>query len=104
MLVRWTHRAANDLTNICDYTEKRFGAAQARRTALTIYDAADSLRDMSRRGRIGRKEGTRELPISGLPFLAIYRVGKKRSRSSASCTVRNNGREDFTDTVPYIAN
>jgi ParE toxin of type II toxin-antitoxin system, parDE len=38
MLVRWTETAANDLTHICDYTEEHFGPAQARRTAIAIYD------------------------------------------------------------------
>ena len=46
MLVRWTKPAADDLLHICDYTEARFGAAQARRLALAICDAADSLASM----------------------------------------------------------
>ena len=77
MLVRWTTPAADDLTNICDYTEDRFGAAQARRAAIAIYDAADFLKDMPHRGRSGRKQGTRELIVSGFPFIVIYRVGKE---------------------------
>ena len=77
MLVRWTSPAADDLTNICDYTEDRFGAAQARHAAVAIYDAADSLKDMPHRGRSGRKPGTRELIVSGFPFIVIYRVGKE---------------------------
>ena len=47
MLVRWTKPAADDLSHICDYTEERFGAAQARRVALAIYGsktAADAAR------------------------------------------------------------
>ncbi|MBI4906806.1 MAG: type II toxin-antitoxin system RelE/ParE family toxin [Acidobacteria bacterium] len=77
MLVRWTSPAADDLTRICDYTEERFGAAQARRAAMAIYDAADSLTDMPHRGRTGRKPGTRELTVFGLPFVVIYRVGSE---------------------------
>lgn len=34
MLVRWTKPATDGLRHICDYTEERFGSAQARRTAL----------------------------------------------------------------------
>ena len=48
--------------------------AQARRTALAIYEAADSLIMLPGRGRPGRKPNTRELVISGLPFVIIYRV------------------------------
>ena len=77
MIVRWTKPAAEDLNHICEYTEKRFGAAQARRTAMVIYDSADTLKDMPLRGRAGRKPGTRELALSGLPFVIVYRAGKE---------------------------
>ncbi len=76
MIIRWTKPSAADLTHICDYMEKRFGAAQARRAAMAVYDVADSLKDMPLLGRSGRKPGTRELTVSGFPFLIIYRVGK----------------------------
>jgi plasmid stabilization system protein ParE len=74
MLVRWTKPAADDLTHISDYTQEHFGPAQARRTALAIYEAADSLTTLPSRGRPGRKPNTRELVISGLPFVIIYRI------------------------------
>ena len=77
MLVRWTQPAANDLLHICDYTAERFGAAQARRVADAIYESAASLQDMPNRGRKGRKPDTREMLISGLPFVIIYRVGQE---------------------------
>jgi toxin ParE1/3/4 len=77
MIVRWTKPAADDLAHICDYTESRFGAAQARRAALAIYEAADGLKDMPNRGRPGRKVGTREITVAGLPFLVIYSTGKQ---------------------------
>jgi plasmid stabilization system protein ParE len=66
-----------DLAQICDYTKNRLGAVQAQRAALAIYEAADSLKDMPNRGRGGRKPGTRETPVGGLPFVIIYRVGKE---------------------------
>ena len=74
MLVRWTMLAADDLANICDYTQERFGPAQARRAALAIYDGADSLKTHPNRGRPGRKPNTCELIIPGLPFLIVYRI------------------------------
>lgn len=46
MLIRWTTPAAIDLAHICDYTENRFGATQARRAALLLYEAANALKDM----------------------------------------------------------
>jgi plasmid stabilization system protein ParE len=74
MLVRWTQPAADDLLHICDYTAEHFGAAQARRVADAIYETAASLQEMPNRGRKGRKRDTREMLISGLPFVIIYRV------------------------------
>lgn len=77
MVVRWTKPAVDDLTQICDYTQERFGPEQARRVALVIHHAADSLKDMPHRGRVGRKPGTREFTLSDLPFLVIYRLGRE---------------------------
>ena len=74
MLIRWTKPAADDFTRICDYTEEHFGPEQAHRTAEGIYDSAESLNTMPNRGRLGRKPNTRELVISGLPYLIVYRV------------------------------
>lgn len=74
MIVRWTNAAADDLVHICDYTESRFGAAQARRAALAIYEGAEGLEDMPNRGRTGRKPGTREITVIGLPFVIFSRV------------------------------
>ena len=74
MSIRWTKSAADDLTRICSFTSERFSPAQARSVALAIYDAAESLSALPSRGRSGRKPGTRELVIAGLPFLIIYRI------------------------------
>ncbi len=77
MLIRWTKPAADDLRNICDYTERRFGAAQARPAALAIYAAAESLANMPNRGRKGRRANTRELNVIGFPFVIIYRIRRE---------------------------
>lgn len=77
MILRWTPPAAGDLAHISDYTETRFGAAQARRAAMAVYEAVNSLMEMPERGRKGRRRGTRELTVMGLPFVIIYRIGKE---------------------------
>ena len=74
MVVRWTRPAAADLTHICDYTEQRFGVAQARRVAVAVCEAVESLGAQPSRGRRGRKAGTRELILPGFPFLIVYRL------------------------------
>lgn len=75
MRIRWTEPVARDLTNICDYTEDHDGPEAARRVALRIYEGLSTLTQFPRRGRPGRSPGTRELIFTGLPFLAVYRVG-----------------------------
>jgi plasmid stabilization system protein ParE len=77
MRIRWTEPAARDLTNICDYAEEHDGPEAARRTALRIYEGLGALVQFPRRGRPGRKSGTRKLVFPGLPFLAVYRVGEE---------------------------
>jgi toxin ParE1/3/4 len=72
--MRWTEPAAADLTGICDHIEEHSGAERARRVALAVYESADSLGRFPQRGRRGRKPGTRELVMAGLPYLVIYRI------------------------------
>jgi toxin ParE1/3/4 len=43
--------------------------------AVRVYETVGTLLQFPHLGRSGRKQGTRELVLSGLPFLAIYRVG-----------------------------
>ena len=74
MRIRWTEPAAHDLTQICDYIERQNSTAVARRVALSIFDQIGMLGKFPGMGRPGRKPGTRELVISRLPYLAIYRV------------------------------
>jgi addiction module RelE/StbE family toxin len=73
MRVRWTTDAAEDLEQICDYIARdRPGAA--RRVADDITKAVGGLSTFPNRGRLGRVEGTRELILAPLPFIAVYEV------------------------------
>ncbi len=76
MRIRWTLPAAGDLTQICDYVEKRGSPMAARRVALSIYEGIGLLGKFPMHGRTGRSPNTRELVLAGLPYLAVYRVGK----------------------------
>ncbi len=76
MRVRWTEASARDLTAICDYIQTHSGAETARKVALRLYERVSSLSQFPHVGRPGKKNGTRELVMHGLPFLAIYRVDK----------------------------
>ena len=72
--VRWTQPAARDLTNICDYIKEHESAEAARRVALALFKAVSSLDRFPRRARPGRKAGTRELVLPGLPYLVVFRI------------------------------
>jgi toxin ParE1/3/4 len=74
MRLRWTQPAARDFTHICDYTRERDGPTAARRVALAIYEGVSSLTHFPQRGRPGRRLNTRELVLSGLPFVVVYRI------------------------------
>ena len=72
MRIRWTEVAAQDLTSICDYIKEHDGPERARKVAVRIYEGIGSLKQFPRLGRPGRKQGTREIVFSGLPFFAVY--------------------------------
>ena len=73
MELRWTQEAAADLEHITDYL---FQNAPERAAELVrgIYDAPAALPTFPYRGRAGKKEGTRELVISSLPYIVVYQV------------------------------
>ena len=74
MRIRWTEPASRDLTQICDYLSKVDSGATARRVAILIYERVHTLTEFPELGRPGRKAGTRELIVTGLPNLTIYRL------------------------------
>ena len=74
MRIRWTEPASRDLIQICDFLSNEDSRATARRIAISNHERIDSLADFPSLGRPGRKAGTRELIVTGLPYLAIYRL------------------------------
>jgi toxin ParE1/3/4 len=75
MQLRWSPAAAEDLFRIVEYIRQE-NAPAAQRIAKTIYESAGSLKSFPNKGRKGRVEGTRELPLPPLPFVVVYRVRK----------------------------
>jgi toxin ParE1/3/4 len=73
MQIRWSAEAAQDLSLIVEYIHKE-NALAAQRVANTIYENVGSLGSFTYRGRQGRVQGTRELPVASLPFIVVYRV------------------------------
>jgi toxin ParE1/3/4 len=73
MRVRWTLAAAADLQHISDYL-KLWNSRYRQPTVRKVHAAIESLRKSPLRGRVGREEGTRELVLHPLPYIALYRV------------------------------
>jgi toxin ParE1/3/4 len=73
MEVRWSPEAADDLERIVRYIQ-RDNLEVARKVASMIVDAVGALSTFPERGRAGRIGGTRELVVTSLPWIAVYRV------------------------------
>ena len=73
MQVRWTAPAAQDLQEIARYIRKDNPSA-ARAIAKALFDAGNGLDGFPYKGRVGRIAGTRELVLSGSPYIIVYEV------------------------------
>lgn len=73
MQIRWLAAAVDDLIAIADYIA-RDNPKAARSVAGRIKNSVNSLEKHQGLGRFGREEGTRELVVSGLPYIIPYRV------------------------------
>ncbi len=75
--LKWLRLALRDLDEIASYIAKDNPTA-AQKVVQRVYKVAQNLRDHPAMGRLGRVPGTRELAISGLPFILVYRVKGRR--------------------------
>lgn len=73
MELRWTEKAANDLEQITDYLFEKT-PEHAPELVRSIYAAPAALLTFPRRGRAGKKVGTRELVLTPLPYILVYRI------------------------------
>lgn len=71
MKVRWTRRAEADLVAQCDHIARE-DPALAERIGSEVLARVGGLADHPYRGRSGRVDGTRELALPGLPWIAVY--------------------------------
>ena len=65
--IRWAPAAADDLEEIRSYLREHHPSL-AQPTIRKLYDVARSLKRFPNRGRIGHKEGTRELIVASMPL------------------------------------
>jgi len=73
MRIRWTVPAADDLGSIKTYLQQHYPQF-AEPTVRTIYQRIRSLKTTPHRGRPGHRSGTRELPLTPLPYVVVYAV------------------------------
>jgi toxin ParE1/3/4 len=73
MQLRWSEEAAEDLERITLYLFEET-PQHAPDLVRAIYNAPSALLTLPYRGRPGKKEGTRELVLSPLPYLVVYRI------------------------------
>jgi addiction module RelE/StbE family toxin len=71
--VKWTSRARRDLSSVEAYIAQDNPTA-AIDTVLKIIAATETLAGFADTGRPGRVPDTRELVITGLPYIIPYRV------------------------------
>jgi len=73
MRLRWTVPAAEDLENIKNYFDRHYPHF-SEPTVRAIYKRTKSLKTMPNIGRPGHLSGTRELPLTPLPYVIVYAV------------------------------
>ena len=78
MIIAWSPEAIDDLAALRDFISQDNPVA-ALRVALDIIRVIEGLLpDHPHMGRAGRVPGTRELVISGTPYIVPYRVRQNR--------------------------
>jgi toxin ParE1/3/4 len=73
MDIRWTPEASSNLENISIRIAEDNPEA-ALKTVRIVFQRIEQFVTFPHRGRIGPEEGTRELVLSPLPYIAVYRV------------------------------
>lgn len=73
MRIAWSASAFSDRDVIFDYIEADNPAAAARVDSV-IEAQAEPLTEFSEMGRKGRMDDTRELVVTGLPYVIVYRI------------------------------
>ncbi|HWZ43548.1 MAG TPA: type II toxin-antitoxin system RelE/ParE family toxin [Candidatus Saccharimonadales bacterium] len=73
MRVKWLTTALRNLDIEAEFIARDNPAAAARVVA-SIRDSVESLTSFPAMGRAGRVPGTRELVVSGTPYIVPYRV------------------------------
>lgn len=74
MTVEWSDPAIGDLEQIYEYLALSGGQELAKSIVERIFYAVEQLATFPQSGRPGRIHRTRELVISGTPYIAAYTI------------------------------
>jgi toxin ParE1/3/4 len=77
MAIVWTTAARRDVNEIWDFIEVRNPDA-AELVSSEILRAVEGLLQFPKRGKPGRVKETRELVVSGLPYVVVYFLADER--------------------------
>ncbi len=77
-MIEWTEQAIRQLDQAHDFIALNNSEAIAARVVMKIVSGVQQLAAFPMSGRTGRVRGTRELVISGTPFIAAYAVAKAK--------------------------
>jgi len=95
MFLEWSVFAVADREAIFEYIE-----ADSPRAAIAVDDrvreCVEGLAQFPELGRLGRVEGTRELVVSGTPYIAAYRIVNDLVRILRVL----HGAQQWPDTMP----
>jgi toxin ParE1/3/4 len=69
--IEWSVPAINDLKSAGEYIAEENRTA-AKKMASRVQEGVEYLTEYPHMGRPGRLEGTRELVVSGTPFIVVY--------------------------------
>jgi toxin ParE1/3/4 len=73
MQLRWTTAATSDLEAIANYLFDN-SPQNAAQLIRKVYEAPLRLINFPNLGRPGKKEGTRELVLTPLPYVVVYQI------------------------------
>lgn len=76
MRVRWTRTALKNLNQEAQYIA-RDNPGAASHFIARIQEVVELLENQPKMGRPGRVRGTRELIVSGIPYILPYRIREK---------------------------
>jgi len=95
MDIEWSRHARSDLRDIAEYIA-RDNADAADRVTDRIVVATATLSTFPSIGRPGRIDGTRELVVSGTPYIVPYRIRPDRVELIAVL----HGAQQWPDSFP----